>query len=64
MGADATYAGSLGCGEIVKLVNQLILSVSVAAIAEGLVLGVKGGVEPDVLLLSENIHCGERREKD
>ena len=50
MGTDVSYVGSLGCGEVVKLVNQLILSVNVATIAEGLVLGVKGGVEPDVLL--------------
>jgi 3-hydroxyisobutyrate dehydrogenase/2-hydroxymethylglutarate dehydrogenase len=34
----------------VKLVNQLVLSVNVATLAEGLVLGVKGGVAPDVLL--------------
>lgn len=49
MGTDVSYVGSLGCGEVVKLVNQLILSVNVATIAEGLVMGVKGGVEPDVL---------------
>ncbi|HSR13162.1 MAG TPA: NAD(P)-binding domain-containing protein, partial [Thermodesulfobacteriota bacterium] len=49
MGTDVSYVGALGCGEVVKLVNQLILSVNVATIAEGLVLGVKGGVEPDVL---------------
>ncbi len=50
MGTDVSYVGGLGCGEVVKLVNQLILSVNVATIAEGLVLGVKGGVEPDVLV--------------
>jgi 3-hydroxyisobutyrate dehydrogenase len=50
MGTDVQYCGPLGCGEVVKLVNQLILSVNVATLAEGLVLGVKGGVSPDVLL--------------
>jgi 3-hydroxyisobutyrate dehydrogenase-like beta-hydroxyacid dehydrogenase len=50
MGTDITYVGELGCGSMCKLVNQLILAVSVTTIAEGLVLGVKGGVEPDVLL--------------
>lgn len=49
MGTDVSYVGSLGCGEVVKLVNQLILSVTVATIAEGMVLGVKGGVDPEVL---------------
>ena len=50
MGTDVQYVGPLGCGEVVKLVNQLVLSVNVATLAEGLVLGVKGGVAPDVLL--------------
>ena len=50
MGTDVSYVGGLGCGEMVKLINQLILSVNVATIAEGLVLGVKGGVEPEVLV--------------
>lgn len=49
MGTDVNYVGDLGCGGVVKLVNQLILAVNVATIAEGLVLGVKGGVEPNVL---------------
>jgi 3-hydroxyisobutyrate dehydrogenase-like beta-hydroxyacid dehydrogenase len=50
MGTDVSYVGELGCGEVVKLVNQSILSTTVAAIAEGMVLGVKGGVEPEILL--------------
>ena len=32
--------------QVVKLVNNLILGVTVCALAEGLVLGVKAGVEP------------------
>lgn len=50
MGTDVSYVGELGCGETVKLVNQLILSLTVVAIAEGMVLGVKGGVDPDILI--------------
>ena len=49
MGTDISYVGKLGCGEVVKLVNQLILTATVAATAEGMVLGVKGGVDPDTL---------------
>lgn len=49
MGTDISYVGELGCGEVVKLVNQLILSATVVATAEGMVLGVKGGVDPDTL---------------
>jgi 3-hydroxyisobutyrate dehydrogenase-like beta-hydroxyacid dehydrogenase len=50
MGTDVSYVGELGCGEVVKLVNQSILSTTVAAIAEGMILGVKGGVDPEILL--------------
>jgi 3-hydroxyisobutyrate dehydrogenase-like beta-hydroxyacid dehydrogenase len=49
MGTDVSFVGGLGCGEVVKLVNQLILSTTVVAIAEGMVLGVKGGVDPEIL---------------
>lgn len=49
MGTDVDHVGALGCGATVKLVNQLILANTVAVIAEGLVLGVKGGVDPDAL---------------
>ena len=49
MGTDINHVGELGCGEMVKLINNLILSVSITSIAEGMVLGVKAGVEPDVL---------------
>jgi len=50
MGTDVSYVGKLGCGTVVKIVNQLVLSLNVVALAEGLVLGVKGGVDPEVLL--------------
>lgn len=46
MASDIDYVGEIGAGEVVKLVNNLILGVTVCALAEGLVLGVKAGVEP------------------
>ncbi len=46
MATDIDYMGEIGNGEVVKLVNNLILSVTVCALAEGLVLGVKAGVDP------------------
>ncbi|MEW6673755.1 MAG: NAD(P)-dependent oxidoreductase [Thermodesulfobacteriota bacterium] len=49
MGKDIDYVGGTGAGEVVKIVNNLILSINVCAIAEGLVLGIKAGVEPDIL---------------
>jgi len=49
MATDIHYVGEIGAGEVVKLINNLILSVTVCALAEGLVLGVKAGVDPGVL---------------
>ncbi len=43
------HVGDLGSGEVVKIVNNFILATFVCAISEGLVLGVRAGVEPGVL---------------
>jgi len=49
MGKDVQHVGGIGAGEVVKLVNNLILAVNVCTLSEGLVLGVKAGVAPGVL---------------
>ena len=49
MGKKVVYTGALGSATVVKLVNNLLLFVKCAAIAEGFVLGVKAGVSTDVL---------------
>ena len=54
MGTDIYYAGGLGSGEVVKIVNNLILAAIVCATSEGLVLGAKAGVKPDVLFETLN----------
>ena len=48
-GDQVLYAGPLGSGCICKLVHQMIGSSVSQALAEGLSLGVKAGVEPKVL---------------
>jgi 3-hydroxyisobutyrate dehydrogenase len=48
-GDQVLYAGPLGSGCICKLVHQMIGSSVAQAIAEGLSLGVKAGVEPRIL---------------
>ena len=50
MGSDIEYVGDSGAGEIVKIINNLIVAVSVCSLSEALVLGVKAGVKPDVLV--------------
>ena len=44
-----TRAGDVGAGQAAKLAHQLVFSVNVMALLEGLSLGVAGGVEPAVL---------------
>lgn len=50
MGTDIHYVGGIGAGEVVKIVNNLILATTMCSLAEALVLGVKAGVEPGVLV--------------
>jgi 2-hydroxy-3-oxopropionate reductase len=49
MGTDIYYVGDIGSGEVVKLVNNLMVAVTTCALAEAMVLGVKAGVQPDIL---------------
>ena len=48
-GDQILHAGPLGCGSICKLVHQMMNSVISQAIAEGLTLGVKAGVDTKAL---------------
>ena len=43
------HLGELGAGDTAKLVNNLLLGVNMAAVSEALVLGVKAGLDPDVM---------------
>jgi len=44
-----TRAGDVGAGQVAKLAHQLVLTVNVMALLEGLALGKAGGVEPAIL---------------
>ena len=46
---DITRTGGVGSGQTAKLAHQLVFSVNVMALLEGLALGVAGGLEPAVL---------------
>jgi len=46
MGGSVTLVGDIGAGETTKLVNQVIVAINIAAVAEGLMLGKKAGVDP------------------
>jgi len=49
MGKNIYHMGNIGMGQTVKLVNQLLVSVNLLAVAEGVVLGVKAGIDPQKL---------------
>jgi 3-hydroxyisobutyrate dehydrogenase-like beta-hydroxyacid dehydrogenase len=50
MGQSIYHVGPVGAGATVKLVNQMMGAISSLAAAEGLVLGAKAGVDPDLLV--------------
>ena len=49
LGTNIIYCGASGMGQTVKLCNNLILGVSMVAIAEGFALGLSAGVDPALL---------------
>jgi 3-hydroxyisobutyrate dehydrogenase len=46
LGKNITLCGPVGAGCVVKIVNQLFVGVLSAAVAEGMMLGTKWGVDP------------------
>jgi 3-hydroxyisobutyrate dehydrogenase-like beta-hydroxyacid dehydrogenase len=50
MGSDITHCGGVGCGQVVKLVNNALVFENTVAIAEMMVLSERAGVPPAVLL--------------
>lgn len=50
MGSDVTHCGRVGCGQVVKLINNALLFENTVAIAEMMVVGERAGVAPGVLL--------------
>jgi len=50
IGDKVSYIGDVGCGEIAKLMHNMISYAASLALAEGFTLGVKAGVKPEKLL--------------
>ena len=49
-GENIRLCGPTGAGQVVKLVNQLLVGIHTAAIAEAAVFGAKLGADPQVIL--------------
>ena len=48
-GKNVIHTGALGSGSIAKIVNNMVAFCNMASGAEGLMLGVAAGIDPDVL---------------
>ncbi len=49
LGKNIRLIGEVGSGDAVKIVNNLLLGSSMAALAEALVLGLKAGLKPETM---------------
>jgi 2-hydroxy-3-oxopropionate reductase len=49
MGSTVRRVGDAGAGQVAKVCNQMIVGITIAAVAESLVLGAKAGVDPAMI---------------
>jgi len=50
IGSDVTHCGPVGCGQVVKLINNALVFENTLALAEMMVVGERAGVDPQTLL--------------
>jgi 3-hydroxyisobutyrate dehydrogenase-like beta-hydroxyacid dehydrogenase len=50
MGTDVTHCGPIGCGQVAKVLNNMLVFQHTAALAEAIAIGRRNGVPPEVLL--------------
>lgn len=46
LGSRAVHMGEAGAGQVTKACNQIVVGITIGAVAEALVLGAKAGVDP------------------
>jgi len=49
MGSSAVLCGGIGAGNVVKLANQIIVALNIAAMSEAFTLATKAGVDPQAV---------------
>ncbi|MFA7586666.1 MAG: NAD(P)-dependent oxidoreductase [Novosphingobium sp.] len=59
LGSDVTHCGGVGCGQVVKLINNCLLFEHVAALAEMMVVAERAGVTPDKLIEAISLGSGD-----
>lgn len=50
MGKTITYCGPVGCGQLAKLCNQILVAVNLLAVSEALVFAKKNGLDPQTMI--------------
>ena len=59
MGSDVSHCGPIGCGQVVKILNNMLVFQHTAALAEAIALGRRNGVPADVLLPIMSVGSGD-----
>lgn len=59
MGTDVTHCGPIGCGQVVKILNNMLVFQHTAALAEAMAIGRRHGVAPEVLLPTMAMGSGD-----
>jgi 3-hydroxyisobutyrate dehydrogenase-like beta-hydroxyacid dehydrogenase len=59
MGTDVTHCGPIGCGQVVKILNNMLVFQQCHALAEAIALGRRNGVPPEVLLPTLALGSGD-----
>jgi 3-hydroxyisobutyrate dehydrogenase-like beta-hydroxyacid dehydrogenase len=52
MGTDIVHAGGVGTGQVLKIMNNMVLFINMNAVAEALAIGRAAGVQPETLFSS------------
>ncbi|MEK7437209.1 MAG: NAD(P)-dependent oxidoreductase [Pseudomonadota bacterium] len=47
--SDVTHCGAVGCGQVVKILNNMVLFETVVALSEAHAIGTRSGVDPQLL---------------
>ncbi len=64
MGKNLYHVGPVGSGAVVKLINNMMNSINAMGVSEGLVMGAKAGIDPDLLLDILTMSSGASRTLD
>jgi 3-hydroxyisobutyrate dehydrogenase-like beta-hydroxyacid dehydrogenase len=59
IGSDVTRCGDIGCGQVVKLINNALVFENTLALAEMMVIGERAGVAPQTLLTAVSKGSGD-----